>query len=99
MDLMDNRSIFIIVPGFNEGLVIRETVEKLLTKKFSVVVVDDASTDNTRNALLGFPIYYIRHLSNLGQGAAIRTGIEFVLKKQVDYIVTFDADGQHDVDD
>ena len=99
MDLTDNRSIFIIVPGFNEGLVIRETVEKLLTKKFSVVVVDDASTDNTRNALLGLPIYYIRHLSNLGQGAAIRTGIEFVLKKQFDYIVTFDADGQHDVDD
>jgi glycosyltransferase involved in cell wall biosynthesis len=95
----DNSSIFVVVPGFNEAYIIRQTIETLLEKKFSVVVVDDASTDNTRNALSGLPVYYIRHLSNLGQGAAIRTGIEFVLKKQADYIVTFDADGQHDADD
>ena len=95
----DNHSIFIIVPGFNEGLVIRQTIETLLEKKYSVVVVDDASADNTRKVLLGLPVYYIRHLSNLGQGAAIRTGMELALKKKAAYIVTFDADGQHDVND
>ena len=100
MDLSaDNHSIFIIVPGFNEGLVIRQTIETLLEKKYSVVVVDDASADNTRKVLLGLPVYYIRHLSNLGQGAAIRTGMELALKKKAAYIVTFDADGQHDVND
>lgn len=88
-----------IVPGFNEAAVIRQTAEKLLAKKYAVVIVDDASTDNTRNVLLGLPVYYIRHSSNLGQGAAIKTGIEFILKKHADYIVTFDADGQHDVED
>ena len=72
MDLsVDNHSIFIIVPGFNEALVIRQTIEPLLEKKYSIVVVDDASTDDTRKALLGLPLYYIRHLSNLGQGAAM----------------------------
>jgi glycosyltransferase involved in cell wall biosynthesis len=95
----DNHSIFIIVPGFNEALVIRQTIEALLQKKYSVVVVDDASTDNTRKVLLGLPVYYIRHLSNLGQGAAIRTGMELALEKNSAYIVTFDADGQHDVKD
>jgi polyprenyl-phospho-N-acetylgalactosaminyl synthase len=95
----NNHSIFIIVPGFNEATVIRQTVETLLEKKYSVVVVDDASTDNTRNVLLGLPLFYIRHLSNLGQGAAIRTGMELALKKGAEYIVTFDADGQHDVND
>jgi polyprenyl-phospho-N-acetylgalactosaminyl synthase len=97
--LSDHSSIFVIVPAFNEAAVIRQTVEKLLEKKYAVVVVDDASTDNTRNVLLGLPIYYIRHTSNLGQGAAIKTGIEFILKKNADYIVTFDADGQHEVGD
>ena len=97
--IANNHSIFIIVPGFNEASVIRQTVETLLEKKYSVVVVDDASTDNTRKALLGLQVFYIRHLSNLGQGAAIRTGIELALKKNAAYIVTFDADGQHDVND
>jgi len=96
---VDNHSIFVIVPGFNEALVIRQTIENLLARQYSVVVVDDASTDNTRRALLGLPVYYIRHLSNLGQGAAIRTGMELALKKNAEWLVTFDADGQHDVND
>ena len=100
MDLSaDNHSIFIIVPGFNEALVIRQTIEALLAKKYSIVVVDDASTDDTRKALLGLPLYYIRHLSNLGQGAAIRTGMQLALEKGARYLVTFDADGQHDTND
>jgi polyprenyl-phospho-N-acetylgalactosaminyl synthase len=97
--LTGNDSIFVIVPAFNEAAVIRQTIEKLLARSYAVVVVDDASGDNTRNVLLGLPVYYIRHTSNLGQGAAIKTGIEFILKKNADYIVTFDADGQHDVQD
>jgi polyprenyl-phospho-N-acetylgalactosaminyl synthase len=97
--IANNPSIFIIVPGFNEASVIRQTVVTLLEKKYAVVVVDDASTDNTRNVLLGLPVFYIRHLSNLGQGAAIRTGMELALKKGAEFIVTFDADGQHDVTD
>lgn len=96
---LDNRSIFIIVPAFNEGTVIRQTVERLLEKNYSVIVVDDASTDDTRTMLLGLPISYTRHLSNLGQGAAIRTGMQLALNKGAAYLVTFDADGQHDVKD
>ena len=95
----DNRSIFVIVPGFNEATVIRQTVEVLLQKNYSVIVVDDASTDITRKTLSGLPVFYIRHLANLGQGAAIQTGVHLALKKNAQYIVTFDADGQHDVND
>lgn len=95
----DPGSIFVIVPAYNEAAVIRQTVERLLQKKYSVVVVDDASVDNTRKTLLGLPIHYIKHLSNLGQGAALRTGIEFAVKKNAAFVVSFDADGQHDVDD
>jgi glycosyltransferase involved in cell wall biosynthesis len=45
------------------------------------------------------PVYYLRHEINLGQGAAIQTGIDFALQKGATYLVTFDADGQHDVED
>lgn len=96
---VDNYSIFIIVPSFNEGSVIRRTIESLITKKYTVVVVDDASKDNTRKTLLGLPVFYIRHFTNLGQGAAVRTGFELALKKNAKFLVTFDADGQHDVND
>lgn len=92
-------SIFVVVPGYNEARVIRGTVEKLLAKHYSVIVVDDASNDGTRQQLLGLPILYVRHLSNLGQGAAIQTGIELAVRKNAAYIVTFDADGQHDPED
>ena len=95
----DNRSIFVIVPGYNEGAVIRQTIEALLEKNYSVIVVDDASTDTTRKMLSGLPVFYIRHLANLGQGAAIQTGMQLALKKNAEYLVTFDADGQHDVND
>jgi glycosyltransferase involved in cell wall biosynthesis len=89
----------VIVPGFNEGAVIRQTIEALLEKNYSVIVVDDASTDATRKILSGLRVLYMRHLANLGQGAAIQTGIHLALKKHAAYLVTFDADGQHDVND
>ena len=50
-------------------------------QNYSVVVVDDASTDDTKQKLLGLAVHYIKHLANLGQGAAIHTGIELALKK------------------
>lgn len=78
---------------------VRQTVEGLLQKGYSVVVVDDASTDQTRQALAGSGAAYIRHRCNLGQGAAIRTGIEYALRKGASIIVTFDADGQHNAED
>jgi len=45
--------------------------------------------------LNGFPVYYLRHLTNLGQGAALQTGTEFALQQGAQFIVHFDADGQH----
>jgi len=92
-------SIFVIVPCYNEGTVIRDTVSRLLEKGYQVVVVDDASSDNTKESLKGLPVYYIRHEVNLGQGAALQTGIEFALQAGADWLVNFDAGGQHDVGD
>jgi polyprenyl-phospho-N-acetylgalactosaminyl synthase len=94
-----NENVFVIVPAFNEAGVIEETLSGLLQRGFQVVVVDDASVDNTASILKGMPVHYLRHRINLGQGAALQTGIRYALKKGASVFVTFDADGQHDAAD
>jgi glycosyltransferase involved in cell wall biosynthesis len=92
-------SVYIIVPCFNEANVISQTISQLLEFRYSVIIVDDASTDTTQEIVKKFPIHYLRHSVNLGQGAALQTGILYALKKKADLFVTFDADGQHDSKD
>jgi len=97
--LIGNQSIFVIIPCYNEAAVIRGTVAEVLAHGYTVVVVDDCSKDRSKKQLVGLPIYYLRHRINLGQGAALQTGIDFAKRKGAKYFVTFDADGQHDSND
>lgn len=95
---MDN-SIFVIIPAYNESRAIRSTVEPLIAYGYSVVVVDDHSMDQTRAVLQKLPVYYLRHPINLGQGAALQTGMDFALQQGAEFIIHFDADGQHQAED
>jgi polyprenyl-phospho-N-acetylgalactosaminyl synthase len=92
-------SSFVIVPAYNEARVIRQTIWPLVDAGFSVVVVDDGSSDGTWTAIRRLPVYGLRHAINLGQGAALQTGMEFALSQDAQYVVHFDADGQHQVED
>ena len=96
---MSNPSIWIIVPAFNEAQVVCSTVQPLLEANYNVVVVDDGSSDNTVAVLSGTTAHVCRHIVNLGQGAALQTGITYALKSGAEFIVTYDADGQHSPDD
>jgi glycosyltransferase involved in cell wall biosynthesis len=91
-----NSQVYIIIPSFNEGKVVRNTITPLVNEGYNVVLVDDCSTDDTFEAVNDLPINYLRHNINLGQGAAVQTGIEFCRKQKAQYAITFDADGQHD---
>jgi glycosyltransferase involved in cell wall biosynthesis len=65
-----------------------------------IVVVDDGSSEELRTQFAGHSqIFYIRHKVNLGQGAALQTGIDFALKQGASWFITFDADGQHSAKD
>ncbi len=97
--MINHKSIFVIIPCYNEAIVIRSTVSSVLEKGYSVVVIDDCSKDNSKKELVSLPIYYLRHRVNLGQGAALQTGIRFAKQNDAEYFVTFDADGQHDAND
>lgn len=90
---------FVVIPAYNEATVIRNVVAPLCGVFKNVVVINDGSSDETAEVLKGLPIYVISHSLNVGQGAAIQTGITFALKQGAQYIVTFDADGQHRIED
>lgn len=90
---------FIIVPAYNEGTCLTEVVREIRAAYPNVVVVDDGSTDETFEVSRGCARFSLRHLINRGQGAAIQTGIDFALQRGAGYVVTFDADGQHCVED
>jgi glycosyltransferase involved in cell wall biosynthesis len=91
-------SIYVIVPAFNEARVIAETIAPLIQSGYTVVVVDDGSADQTWMVLEQLPLVRIRHSVNLGQGAALQTGMEYARRSGAEIIVHFDADGQHDPD-
>ena len=101
IDLTDEvrRSVFIVVPAYNEGSCIAGVVRELRAIYPNVVVVDDGSTDDTFEQAHSAATYTLRHLINRGQGAALQTGIDFALSRDARYIVSFDADGQHRVED
>ena len=91
--------VFIVVPAFNEGRRLSAVLDDLATTGHQVVVVDDGSRDRTVEVGKRHGCYVLRHSFNRGQGAALQTGITFALREGADAIVTFDADGQHQISD
>ena len=92
--------VFIVIAAYNEGKSISKVISNLKNSGYkNIVVVDDGSSDNTYNIILDSEAIALRHVVNRGQGAALKTGIDYSLKAGADIIVTFDADGQHRVED
>ncbi len=92
--------VWIIVPAFNESAVIGEVVTQLCSVFSHVVCVDDGSSDDTAAAALSAGAHVVRHPVNLGQGAAIQTGVEYARRQPgAEVFATFDADGQHRITD
>lgn len=96
--------LVIIIPALNEGLVIGGVL-KSIPKKFAgvtstkIIVVDDGSTDNTKNEAKKTGVDVISHAINRGLGAAIKTGLDWAKLKNANVALTFDADGQHNPND
>jgi glycosyltransferase involved in cell wall biosynthesis len=99
-DGITSEGVWIIVPAFNEGAVIGEVITQLRSMFTRVVCVDDGSSDDTATIALSTGAHVVRHPVNLGQGAAIQTGVEYARRQPGALMfATFDADGQHRVTD
>ena len=92
--------VWIVIPAFNEAAVMGEVIADVRAVFDHVVCVDDGSQDDTAAVALRAGAHLVRHPVNLGQGAAIQTGIEYARSQPgAEVFVTFDADGQHRVKD
>ncbi len=92
-------SLWVVIAAFNEARRIGAVLDGVLRVAQNVVVVDDGSRDTTGREVLRKNAWLLVHPVNLGQGAALQTGIEFALTRGATHIVTFDADGQHQPED
>lgn len=94
------RDVWIVVPAYTEASVIAGVVTDVRAVFPNVVVVDDGSPDDTGDRAHAAGAHVVRHPVNLGQGAAIQTGVEYARSRPgAAVFATFDADGQHRVKD
>ncbi len=88
-----------VIPAYNEEKKIALVIKKLRPYVDEIIVVDDASRDQTSSAVAKTEAILVRHLINRGQGAALRTGTQLALARGADIIIHFDADDQFQAED
>jgi glycosyltransferase involved in cell wall biosynthesis len=91
--------VWVLIAAYNEATVIAGVVEDLRRHYPDVVLVDDGSKDNTGRLAAAAGAVVVTHPINLGQGAALQTGLTYALRAGARFVVTFDADGQHRPED
>lgn len=91
---MDN--ICVLIPAYNAAGTIGSVLEKVQSLELDTMVVNDGSTDDTASVVQRHGVRFIEHPSNLGKGAALRTGFRSILQRGYELVITLDADGQHD---
>jgi glycosyltransferase involved in cell wall biosynthesis len=96
---IQHKKIVVVIPVYNEGPVIRQVITSLLKIVTTIIVVDDGSSIPVIKQLHDLPVVLLQHKVNLGQGAAIQTGLTYARKLHADIAITFDADGQHNEED
>lgn len=97
---MSMDDVCVIVPMLNEATTVASVVVELRRVFPHVLCVDDGSTDSSADIAATAGARVLRHATNLGQGAALQTGFDYVAQTPgLRWVVTFDADGQHLVSD
>lgn len=95
-----DESTWVVIPLYNEESVIERVIDGLRGHFTHIVCVDDGSRDGSAGVASRAGAHLVQHPINLGQGAALQTGFEYALADPAcEYVLTFDADGQHRIED
>jgi polyprenyl-phospho-N-acetylgalactosaminyl synthase len=95
-----NKDTYIIIPVYNEAKAVGVVVNSLRNHFSNVLCINDGSNDNSSEVIKESGALLVEHPINLGQGAALQTGLDSSLSDpNSKYFITFDADGQHSIDD
>ena len=96
MYYLEKYNVIILIPARNEFGTLKKILKNLLKKKFKILLIDDASDDETRNIRSERNLIVLRNKNNLGYEETIKKGFNFIKrKKKISHIITFDADGEH----
>ena len=98
-EIVGNKKVIAVIPAYNESKYIGDVVRE--TRKYvdEVIVVDDASKDNTGEIARRMGAVVLRHCINLHKGATLKTGCEAAIGLGAKIILTLDGDGQHNPDE
>lgn len=94
-----DEQIAVLIPAFNEETTIATLVDRCFQYSSAVIVIDDASTDNTLLQLKNTNATVLINTENAGKGAALLKGFQQAADKNYVGVITIDADGQHNPDD
>lgn len=93
--VISNEQVLIVVPAFNESESISHVLAPLVEFGYSVLVVNDGSTDDTSRIAMGFGVAVLDLPINLGVGGALRAGFQHAVHNGFEAVIQVDADGQH----
>ncbi|MCJ7803198.1 MAG: glycosyltransferase family 2 protein [Desulfobacterales bacterium] len=91
-----SKRICILIPAYNAQETLGSVLKKIEPLKMDTLVVNDGSSDETKRVASENGAQLLEHSLNLGKGAALQTGFQYILQKDYQVVITLDADGQHD---
>jgi glycosyltransferase involved in cell wall biosynthesis len=88
--------ICVLIPAYNAQWTLGSVLKTIEPLKIDALVVDDGSSDETGRVASEHGVQLLKHPLNLGKGSALRTGFQWILRRDYQVVITLDADGQHD---
>lgn len=86
----------VVLPTYNNPKTLKQVIDGVLVYTTDVIVVNDGSTDTTKEILGNYPqIVQLHQLNNIGKGHALKIGFKHAVSIGFDYAITLDTDGQH----
>lgn len=96
-----NEKVLIIIPAYNEekniGKVLQDIKALPVAQRLDILVMNDASTDNTKEVVKENRCLLVNHVFNLGYGSGLQVGYKYAMRHGYECVIQMDADGQHDV--